>query len=246
METLLTYLFVFISFGFVGWLIEVAYRSFRLKKLVNPGFMTGCFLPIYAIGCTILYLVTHTLPISTGYNYLDIIIRCIIGTVLMTLIEFIGGFVSLKFYHTRLWDYSMRKGNIMGLICPTFTIIWGLLTVLFYFAFSTWLDKVGTFIYNHNALYLLLGFAYGIFIVDLFYSLHVMDRLRKYANSIKNTINLQKFKTDIITRLNNGKSKTLQVFYEFRIRHNIMTNIASLVKNKDENKNIEEKEETKE
>ena len=52
--------YLIISFGlysFIGWIIEVIYRSREQKKLVNPGFLYGPFLPIYGFGAVlVIYL----------------------------------------------------------------------------------------------------------------------------------------------------------------------------------------------
>ena len=44
----------------------------------------------------------------------------------MTVIELLAGLVSEKLLHARLWDYSGEWGNFMGLICPRFSLFWGI------------------------------------------------------------------------------------------------------------------------
>jgi uncharacterized membrane protein len=39
---------------FVGWIIETVYRSYNEKKIVNAGFLSGPFLPIYGFGAIII------------------------------------------------------------------------------------------------------------------------------------------------------------------------------------------------
>ena len=51
----------------------------------------------------------------------------------MTAIEYIAGIVSLKFMHIRLWDYSKQWGNIQGLICPAFSVLWAAVSAVYYF-----------------------------------------------------------------------------------------------------------------
>ena len=42
-------------------MLEVVYRSIVNKKLINPGFMSGCVLPIYGFGAVILNIVCTVL-----------------------------------------------------------------------------------------------------------------------------------------------------------------------------------------
>lgn len=44
------YFVIFALMSTLGWFIEVIYRSWKTKKIVNPGLMLGCTLPVYGIG----------------------------------------------------------------------------------------------------------------------------------------------------------------------------------------------------
>lgn len=52
------------------------------------------------------------------------------SAVLTTVLEFITGFVLDKLFGRRWWDYSDKKFNIGGYICPQFTVVWGLACLL--------------------------------------------------------------------------------------------------------------------
>ena len=43
-------IFQFMIYSFLGWVIEVIYRSAHQRRYVNAGFLFGPFLPIYGIG----------------------------------------------------------------------------------------------------------------------------------------------------------------------------------------------------
>ena len=53
-----------------------------------------------------------------------------IGMALTTAIELVGGWALFKIYHIRWWDYSNMKFNLGGYICPQFSLLWGLGSVL--------------------------------------------------------------------------------------------------------------------
>lgn len=220
MEILIKYVSIFLIFCFVGWCIEVVYRSVKTKHLVNPGFMVGCALPIYGTGCVILYAIADS-TITTSSEVLTIFIKCLICAILMTVVEYIAGFISLKVYHNRLWDYSNRWGNIQGIICPRFSIYWGILSVIFIVFAYPLIKVIANFIYSNPYMYLLLGICIGIFLVDLFYSLRLMDKLRDYAKNHNIALNFEKLKVSMRTKFIRANEKTISSFNEFKLRHKL-------------------------
>ena len=220
MDYLIRYVSIFLIYCFVGWLIEVCYRSIKTKHLVNPGFMVGCTLPIYGTGCVILYAVAD-LNIEIYNNVVTIIIKCLICAALMTLVEYLAGLFSLKVYHNRLWDYSNRWGNIQGIICPRFSLYWGLLGAFFIICVYPITKNVTDFIIGHYYMYILLGMYIGVFIVDLCYSLRLMDKLRDYAKNNNIALNFEKLKVSIRTKFIRANEKTISSWNEFKTRHKL-------------------------
>ena len=48
---------LFVIGSLFGWILELFFRRFiSQKKWMNPGFLTGPYLPIYGFGITILYV----------------------------------------------------------------------------------------------------------------------------------------------------------------------------------------------
>lgn len=235
MTYIINYLFVFILFCFIGWLLEVAYRSFRHKYFVNPGFLVGCALPIYGTGGICLYAVCSLKLTFIHNEVLKIIVILLVCTLLMTLIEFLAGLLSLKVYHNRLWDYSDRKFNIMGIICPQFSIVWGICGAIFYFGFMPWLNKACAIINNNIGLVLLLGIFIGVFLVDLGYSMRIMDYVRKYSKRIQEIINYESFKKSIRDKANESKKKIRNISF-LKLRHQMIHFLSDEKNSKKENK----------
>lgn len=115
---------LFVIGSLLGWIIELFFRRFiSQKKWMNPGFLTGPYLPIYGFGVLLLYGVSN-LSLGITNEVLDIIVHVFIIGFGMTAIEFIAGLIFIRCFKIRLWDYTNRKGNIMGVICPMFSLIW--------------------------------------------------------------------------------------------------------------------------
>lgn len=222
MQTVIKLLVVFILGSTFGYGLEVAYRSYKLKRLINPGFLVGCCLPIYGIGWVVLYLLCSLELPFIHHEAWRVVFLTVIATILMTLIEYIVGLTSIKVFKNRLWDYSDRKGNIQGIICPTFSLVWGVCCLLFYFLVFPWISIVARAVAGNFVGVFFIGIYLGVLAVDLGYSMHIMTAIRKYAIELKNLVDYEKFKHSIAQnyRRKNGKfSSTFSPKIYTRISH---------------------------
>jgi len=115
----------FTLYSALGWIIEVAYRSFRQRRFVNAGFLTGPFLPIYGIGAACVFLVgTFLHGQGMFWEFLGYGIT-------LTLIEYAVGVGCERAFGLRLWDYSDDPLNLDGLVCLPFSLVWAAMAVVF-------------------------------------------------------------------------------------------------------------------
>ena len=56
--------------------------------------------------------------------------QVIIGTIIATALEFVTGIIVNLWLGLDVWDYSDQPGNILGQICPTFTLAWTFLMII--------------------------------------------------------------------------------------------------------------------
>ena len=201
------YLFIFALFSIIGWIGEVIFRSIVNKKIINPGFMSGCVLPIYGIGAIIANLVCMFV---LNFDYETILIF-FISLILLTLLELICGYISLKYFHIRLWDYRDLKFNYKGFICIEFSLIWGIASILYYKLAFPYIDSMSLNFISSNIGIFSLGIFLGIFLIDLSVSINLFNRLIKYSNEIKENINMEKIKLE--ARLNTRKKRFLNAIY---------------------------------
>ena len=118
--------YLFFVGSVLGWILELVFRKFFSAanpghKWINPGFCVGPYVPLYGSGLCILYLLA-ILGEATGVENTAVgrTLLFLGMAVSMTVIEYIAGIALLRWMKLRLWDYSMRWGNIQGLICPLF------------------------------------------------------------------------------------------------------------------------------
>ena len=168
---LLHTIFFFFVYAFLGWCVEVAYAAITTRELVNRGFLNGPICPIYGCGMTVMIAVLgrFTMPSSDMAWYQNVLVAFFGGMVITTLVELVGGYILYKMFHTRWWDYSMYRFNLGGFICPQFSLLWGLGSVLLMVVVHPLLSKPSAAIPTLVLIWLDVIFG-GLFLADLIVS----------------------------------------------------------------------------
>ena len=186
------YLFIFAFMSIIGWILEVLYRSFISKKFINPGLMLGCSLPVYGVGGIILNLLADIKIVNNIYfNYF---ILSLIAMVLLTLIEYVGGVLLEKIFKIKLWDYSKYKYNLKGLICLRMSIIWGIVSLIYFVLLNNFLNEITLSFLSFEYANFLLGIYVGLFTFDLYFSMKLLNKIKKYSQKQKRIINFEMLK----------------------------------------------------
>ncbi|MFA6623442.1 MAG: hypothetical protein WCS54_04970 [Fibrobacteraceae bacterium] len=115
----------FAIYSFLGWIIEVAYRSCHQKEFVNAGFLRGCFVPLYGVAA-ITFLGLDNL--INGWN---VAVQFILYGIVATLMEYGAGLFSEHVLGVRLWNYADAPLNFQGRVSLPFSLVWATLGVLF-------------------------------------------------------------------------------------------------------------------
>lgn len=232
MNILLSLAFLFFIGSVFGWILELLFRRFISKnnperKWINPGFCVGPYLPLYGTGLCVLYLLALIGPlINFGNEIVNTIVLLLLMALAMTVIEYIAGLISYKGFHVRLWDYSNEWGNIQGLICPKFSLIWGLLGVAYYYLVHPNILGALDWLSKNLAMSFFIGAFYGVFIVDLVYSTHLIASLKKIAEENNVVVRYEELKARIRASHDEKKSK----YHFFRPLHTENDTLADHIK----------------
>ncbi len=199
-DIFLSIFFLFFVGSMLGWCIEVVFRRlFTAKKWINPGFLTGPYLPLYGFGVVGLFGISR-IPLNTGMVWLDALLLILIMGAAMTLIEYIAGLIFIKGMKIKLWDYSNRWGNIQGIICPLFSIFWLAAGAFYYFLIDAPVMSAVHWFGTHIEFAFVIGIILGIFLVDLGHSLHLATRIHRFADEHGIIVHYEKLKEEIKTR----------------------------------------------
>lgn len=110
------YTFAFLMGYFIYSLIEIINRGYTHWTMA----LTGGFV------LAILYAVNSR-------RTMNLIKSCFIGAVIITSIEFTVGVFDNIIMRWNVWDYSDMPFNILGQICPHFSLYWFLLCIPSYY-----------------------------------------------------------------------------------------------------------------
>lgn len=242
MNLFLTLAFLFFIGSVSGWILELFFRRYISKanperKWINPGFCTGPYLPIYGFGLCLMYLIASLEKYSFIENtLLNKSVLFLTMAICITAIEYAAGVFCLKVTHVRLWDYSEAWGNIQGIICPKFSLIWTVIGAVYYFFIHPHILDALEWLSNNLAFSFIIGLFFGIFIMDAAKSMQLVAKLKKYAEENDVIVKYEAIKSHIRIR-NEERRERYHFFHPFRTDLSIRDHVLQLKDTFEKNKN---------
>ena len=108
-EIIIGIFFVFLYLG-----IELLYRGHTHYSMFIVGGICGVLIGL----------------INDNTPDMPLLPQCVLGAVIITIIELLTGLFLNVYLGLNVWDYSNQPFNFMGQICPQFCIIWCILSIL--------------------------------------------------------------------------------------------------------------------
>ena len=105
---------IFIIFGLMYITIELLYRGHTHYSMFIVGGICGVLIGL----------------INDNTPDMPLLPQCVLGAVIITVIELLTGLFLNVYLGLNVWDYSNQPFNFMGQICPQFCIIWCILSIL--------------------------------------------------------------------------------------------------------------------
>ena len=178
---------LFITYAFLGWIVEMFDNYFERNKIVNRGFLIGPYCPIYGVGGLIVTL------FLTKYKE-SIFVTFGMSVILFAILEYTTSYLMEKIFKARWWDYSDKKYNVNGRICLETLIPFGILGCCALYFVNPIIFSIFALV-NDIILKIIAFVIFIIFVFDFIISLQII-------NSFKNTAVkfLKKDNTEEITR----------------------------------------------
>lgn len=166
------YFMLFITYSFIGWVIEVMNELIINKKIVNRGFLIGPYCPIYGCGSIFMILFIKNTGDIIG-TFLKIVFICAV-------LEYTTSYIMEKLFKTRWWDYSKNKYNINGRICLETMFLFGIGGCILLYLVNPFIISIYQMI--PNLLMTIITFTlFIIFVSDMIVSFNII-------NGLKNTL----------------------------------------------------------
>lgn len=167
----------FFLYSFLGWCSEVIFATLKTGKFINRGFLNGPVCPIYGTGVALLLLCLTPLKKYPWAVFFVSVLLC-------SVLEFLTGFVLEKIFHKKWWDYSNRKFNIGGFICPEMSLLWGIAAIAVLYG----IQPTFAALLGHIPLlagYIFLGICAAAFVTDLVFTLLQISALGKRLKELQ-------------------------------------------------------------
>ena len=208
---------IFFVGAVLGYIIEVFYRRFVSRhKWMNPGFLNGPYLPLYGFGLVFLYLICEYVNFNYIPSEIEIILKILIITFSLTLVEFIAGLIFIKGLHIKLWDYSHQWGNIMGIICPLYSFFWGITGLGYYVGLHN-ITKMIVEAWSINPLSsFFVGIILGIFLIDMAISFNLATKISQFAKEKNIVVRFEEMKVSALAISEKFKDKISNGFDEYQ------------------------------
>ena len=115
MQRLAKYILLGGTGGAIYALIELAWRGYTHWTMVLLG----------GLGFVLVGMINNLLPWEMRLQ-----VQVAIGTAIVTVLEFVVGLVVNRWLGWSVWDYSGMWGNVLGQICPLYTLLWSPLVLI--------------------------------------------------------------------------------------------------------------------
>ena len=129
-------------YSLIGFIIEsTVYKITKSKR--HSGIFYSPLTYVYGFGIiSLILLKKYLLDKININNYLKILLTFILSTILLTLIEYLGGTILNLVFNIDMWDYTKKTYNLGKYICLDLALTWGFLGTIYIYYLKPGLDKV--------------------------------------------------------------------------------------------------------
>ncbi|QQK08556.1 putative ABC transporter permease [Miniphocaeibacter halophilus] len=184
----------FITYSFLGWIIESVYCSIGERKIINRGFLIGPYCPIYGFAAVLIVV------FLSKYNN-NILLLFSLSVLFSGIIEYITSYVLERIFKLSLWDYSSHKFNLNGRICLKNLILFGILAILVIKVINPVIEIFYSTI-SEFSVFVIFVISLVAFTIDLILTVMAVLDIRELSNT---TLNL-----DELTIVRNGFIEELE------------------------------------
>lgn len=115
--------YLFSIYSVLGWIVEVIFFYCKSGKIQKRGILYGAYCPLYGFSITVCTALTKNIINNLFFAFLICAFIC-------TSFELITAILFDKILKHKMWDYTNMKYHLNGYICLSFSLIWGIVSLL--------------------------------------------------------------------------------------------------------------------
>lgn len=136
-----SYILIFFSISFIGWLWEVFLQLVQNGTFVNRGILLGPWLPIYGSGAVLMLFLLKPLSNKPMILFPSAIVVC-------GVLEYATSWALEKLFNASWWDYSNVFFNINGRVCLEGLLFFAVGGFLIIYFVAPLIDELSRHIYS--------------------------------------------------------------------------------------------------
>ncbi len=140
------YINTFFTYSILGFLLESACFLITGNR-GSSGILYGPWTPVYGIGVLVILLLSKLILRNKKIPRLEKAIYIFLSvSIVLSLIEWLGGMLIEFFFHTIFWDYRSHRYHLGKYVALDMSCLWGLLSLFFVYVIhpkmEKWIQKI--------------------------------------------------------------------------------------------------------
>lgn len=132
----------FFTYSILGYIAEIIFGFIVGANNPESGVLFGPWTPIYGFASILIILISEKLFKNLHMKrWKETIIVFFIITILLMLLEWIGGTLIEVIFGFTFWDYTGNKFNLGKYTCLEMGLVWGLIGIFFIYFLRPLLDR---------------------------------------------------------------------------------------------------------
>ena len=132
----------FFTYSILGFLLEGTYTLITSNHF-SSGILYGPWTPVYGFGAILTIIISQKIFKKMHKSrFTETIVTFIVLTIVLTLIEWLGGIIIENLFHETLWNYKNFQFNIGKYISLEMALIWGLISIFIIYFIKPIIDKI--------------------------------------------------------------------------------------------------------